>query len=148
MKAIHYILLLLLFSSCSSAQYFKVIEATHTLTMGGLQGARSERFNIMIKDNPQLDIKYLLAGNVEITLNKENKNGITYLQGVYFPESQEYPTMNEKSGTTDSIPEKTFDLNTIYLVSENIRTKKTIKQKIKILNKNIKNQIKKEEHPQ
>lgn len=66
MKAIHHILLLLLFCSCSSAQYFKVIEVTPTLNMGGMQGIRSENFNIIIKDNLQPDIKYLLAGNVEI----------------------------------------------------------------------------------
>lgn len=135
MKAIHFILLLLLFSSCSSAQYFKVIEATHTIAIGGLQGARSENFNIMIKDNPQLDIKYLLVGDTEIVLKKENKNGITYLQGVYFPESPEYPTINEKNGDTVSVPGKNFDLNKVYLVSENVKTKKTIQQKIKILNK-------------
>lgn len=130
MKVIHSILLLLLFSSCSSAQYFKVMEATHTLSIGGVQGAKSETFNIMVKDNPQLDIKYLLVGNTEIVLKKETKNGITYLQGVYFPENPEYPTINEKDGTTAPIPVAVFDLNNIYLVSENIQTRKTTRQKI------------------
>jgi hypothetical protein len=147
MKAIHYILLMLLFSSCSSAQYFKVIEAAHTRNMGGLQGARSERFNIIIKDNLRLDIKYLLVGDVEIVLKKENKNGAIYLQGVYFPENQEYPTINEKTGVVDHMPEKKFDLNNIYLVYENVRTKKIIKQKIKIRNENTQRQIKESESP-
>lgn len=102
----------------------------------------------MIKDNPRLDIKYLLTGNVEIILNKENKNGITYLQGIYFPESREYPTINEKNGVTDHLSGKNFDLNTIYLVSENVKTRKTIKQKIKIRNKNTEKQIKEQDSPQ
>ncbi|THV56908.1 hypothetical protein [Chryseobacterium candidae] len=148
MKAIHYILLLLLFSSCSSAQYFKVIEATHTRNMGGLQGARSERFNIIIKDNLRLEIKYLLVGEVEILLKKENNNGAAYLEGIYFPENQEYPTINEKNGVVDHIPEKKFDLNNIYLVYENVKTKKIIKQKMKIRNKNTKKPIKESESPQ
>lgn len=148
MKAIYYILLLLLFSSCSSAQYFKVIEVIHTHNMGGLQGARSEKFNIIIKDNLRLDIKYLLVGDLEIALKKENKNGAIYLQGVYFPENPEYPTINEENGAINNMPEKTFDLNTIYLVSENVKTKKTIKQKLKISNKNTKKQVEVKELPQ
>lgn len=148
MKVIHYILLLLLFGSCSSAQYFKVVEATHTSNMGGLQGARSERFDIIIKDNLRLEIKYLLVGDVQIILKKENKNGFTHLQGVYFPENREYPTINEENGVIDNMPEKNFDLNTIYLVSENVQTKKTLKKKLKISNKNTQKQEKEKELPQ
>ncbi len=148
MKDIHYIVLLLLFSSCSSAQYFKVMEASYTLSIGGVKGARSETFNIMIKDNPQLNIKYLLAGNTVIVLKKETKNGITHLQGIYFPENLQYPTINEKDGTTSPMPGETSDLNNVYLVYENVKSKKTIRQKIKIRNKNTQKKIKKEDLPQ
>ncbi len=88
MKAIHFILLLLLFSSCSSAQYFKVIEATHTIAIGGLQGARSENFNIMIKDNPQLDIKYLLVGDTEIVLKKKIRMALPICKEYIFPKAR------------------------------------------------------------
>jgi len=139
MKTISYILIILFFSNSCSAQNYQLIEAVHTTNPGGVKGSRSENFNIKVKDISKMEPKYLLAGNVKIPLKKENRDGILHLQGIYFPESQDQITIDENGTIKKPEQDEVFDLNKMYLVSENKKSKKQIKQKINFLHKNNEN---------
>ena len=126
MKTLHYILLLLTLSACSTAQTYKLIEATQTTKIGGVKGSRTENFNIIVKNNLKLEAKYLLLGEVKIPLNKEVKNGMIHYSGIYFPENIEEANFN---GATSAV--LNFNSNNAYLVSENVKSKKIIKREEK-----------------
>ncbi|REC79968.1 hypothetical protein DRF60_03010 [Chryseobacterium elymi] len=142
MKTISYILIILIFSSGCSAQHYKLIEAVHTTNPGGVKGSRSENFNIKVKDISKLEPQYLLAGNVKIPLKKENRNGVLHLQGIYFPESPDQITIDVNGTIKKPEQDHIFDINTMYLVSENKKNKKQIKQKIDFSHKNNENRDK------
>lgn len=136
MKAINYILMILFFSSGCSAQRYELIEAVHTTDLGGVRGSRSENFSISIKNISKVEPKYLLVGTVKIPLKKESKNNILYLHGTYQPESPDHITVNENGAAENPERNQVFDLQRAYLVSENIKNQKLIKQKINFSNKN------------
>lgn len=142
MKIINYILIILFFSSGCSAQHYQLIEAVHTTNPGGVRGSRSENFAIKVKNISKMEPQYLLAGTVKISLKKENKNGILHLQGIYFPESPDQITIDEDGTIKKPEQDQVFDLNKVYLVSENKKNKKQIKQKINFLHKNNENNSK------
>ncbi|MDP9961734.1 hypothetical protein [Chryseobacterium lathyri] len=152
MKTINYILIILFFSSGCSAQNYKLIEAVHTTNLGGVKGSRSENFNIKVKDISKIEPKYLLAGNVKIPLKKQNKNGILHLQGIYLPESSDQITIDANGAIKNPEHDQILDLSKVYLISENKKNKKQIKQKINFLHKNneINNKIstEREDSPQ
>ncbi|MGK6340675.1 hypothetical protein ACMGDK_00445 [Chryseobacterium sp. DT-3] len=139
MKIISYILIILSFSSGCSAQHYKLIEAVHTTNHGGVKGSRSENFNIRVKDISKIEPQYLLVGNVKIPLKKENKDGILHLQGIYFPESPDQMTIDENRTINKPEQDQVFDLNRVYLVSEDKKNKKQVKQKINFIHKNNEN---------
>ncbi len=128
MKTLNYILVLFFLSSCSSAQNFRLVNATHSVSIGGVKGARAEKFDITIKNNPKLEVKYLLVGNVIIELRKEIINGRLHLKGQYFPERPATTTVNGEKETL--ITRDDFNLKEVYLISENVKDKKEISQKI------------------
>lgn len=132
MKILNYILALFLISSCSSAQNFHLIKANHTVSLGGVKGARAEKFDIIIENNPNLEVKHLLVGNVVIELRKENNNGELHLKGQYFPEKVE--TATPDGGKEILITRDNFNLNEVYLISEKIKDKKEISQRIFLTN--------------
>ena len=146
MKTINYILILLLLSSCSSAQNYKLIEATHHTQLGGVIGSRTEVFTIILKNNSKLKVKNLLAGNVKIPLIIESKNGISYLKGYYLPENPNEITLDDISNPNKK--NESFDLNNVYLISEIIKSKKNIKQKLVFTLKKENENIFKEDVPQ
>ena len=123
MKFICYVLLLLL-SSCSTSQNLKVIEAVHYTRIGGVKGSRAEVFEIKMRNNSKLNIKYLQIGKVEIPLNQDIKNGMLILTGTYFPENPEGPQLGEAA-----VPLQ-LNFKDAYLHSENLPTKKMSRQKI------------------
>ncbi|MDQ0064336.1 hypothetical protein [Chryseobacterium lathyri] len=129
-----------------------MIEAVHTTNLGGVKGSRSENFNIKVKDISKIEPKYLLAGNVKIPLKKENKNGILHLQGIYLPESSDQITIDANGAIKNPEHDQILDLTKVYLISENKKNKKQIKQKINFLHKNneINNKIstEREDSPQ
>lgn len=129
MKTFNYILVLIFLSSCSTAQNFKLIEAFHTINIGGVKGARSEKFDLTVKNNPQLIVKHLLVGNVVIELTRKESSGLLHLSGLYFPEQQEMVSADGKI----LVPENrdNFNLEHVFLVSEYRKTGKQIAQKIK-----------------
>ncbi|MDR6920779.1 MULTISPECIES: hypothetical protein [Chryseobacterium] len=136
MKAINYILILLFLSNSCSAQSYTLIEAIHTTDLGGVRGARTENFDISVKNISKMEPRYLLVGTVKIPLKKENKNNILYLQGTYQPESPNHITVNADGKAENSQLNQIFDLKRVYLVSENLKNKKQVKQKINFNNKN------------
>ncbi|MBL1220521.1 hypothetical protein JET18_06705 [Chryseobacterium sp. L7] len=136
MKILTYILILLSFGSSCSAQRYTLIEAVHTTDLGGVRGSRTENFSITLKKNSKIEPSYLLAGTVKIPLKKESKNSLLYLQGTYQPESPDHITVNEDGNAENSELNQIFDLNMAYLVSENLKNKKQVKQKINFMTKN------------
>lgn len=136
MKAINYILILLFFSHSCSAQSYTLIEAIHTTDLGGVRGSRTENFGISVKNTSKMEPRYLLVGTIKIPLKKENKNSILYLQGTYQPESPNHITVNADGKAENSEQNQIFDLKKAYLVSENLKNKKQVKQKINFNNKN------------
>lgn len=128
MKILTYILGLFFLSSCSSAQNLHLIKADHTVNIGGVKGARAEIFNITVKENTNLAVKYLLVGNVKIDLIKENKLGTLHLKGQYFPEKPETIGLNGES--QNPTIKDDFNLEKVFLVLENMKTKKQILQKV------------------
>ncbi|WP_080778821.1 hypothetical protein [Chryseobacterium phocaeense] len=135
MKAINYILILFFSTGCS-AQRYELIKAIHTTDLGGVRGSRSENFQISIKNISKMEPRYLLVGSVKIPLKKESKNNILYLHGTYQPESPDHITVNEDGTAKNSERNHVFDLQRAYLVSENVKNKKLVKQKINFSNKN------------
>ncbi|ACU07423.1 hypothetical protein FIC_00972 [Flavobacteriaceae bacterium 3519-10] len=125
MKFLHYILLAVFLGGCSSAQNHRLIDSSHTVSLGGVKGARSEKFDISVKENPQLDVKYLLVGDVKIPLNKTHKDGNVHLTGVYFPEVQPTVDLNNTKTRTP-----VYDAEKVFLVSQVKDTQKLIHQKI------------------
>lgn len=138
MKSLTYILAFFFLSSCSTAQNFKLVEADHTVSIGGVRGARAEIINLRVKENSKLKVKYLLIGNVKIDLIQKTAGGILHLKGQYFPENTENIILNENPNS--KIMKDDFDLEKVYLVSENIITKKEIVQKINIPESSEKNE--------
>ncbi len=140
MKVISYILVIFFFSNCCSAQHHRLIEATHTTILGGVKGARSENFNIVIKSNSRIQPKYLLIENVKIPLVQEHRNGNVYLKGIYFPEYSRV-TIGIDGEIQNQDANKISDYSNAYLVSENIKNKRELKQKIKLNNNENNNKI-------
>lgn len=126
MKTINFLCILFFLSSCITAQNFKLIKASHTTSHGGVIGARAEKFEIVIKENPQLLLKYLLVGNVKIELLKKTDGGTIQLNGTYFPEKQPSVTLNGENPNSRN----DFNLNEAFLIYENINSKKEQSQKI------------------
>lgn len=134
MKIINFVLILIFFSSCSSAQNYKLIEVNHFTTLGEVKVARSENFSIIVRSNSKIEPKYLLVDNVKIPLQVENKKGVLYLKGIYLPESP-YDINVYAEGEGKKISDnQVFDLNHAYLISENMKNKKLIKQKLNFNN--------------
>ena len=126
MKTINFLCILFFLSSCITAQNFKLIKASHNTSHGGVKGARAEKFEIVITENPQLLVKYLLVGNVKIELIKKTGGGTIQLNGTYFPEKQPTITLNgEKPNSKND-----FNLNEAFLIYENINSKQEQSQKI------------------
>ena len=113
-------------SSCVATQNFQLIKASHSTTHGGVKGARAEKFEIVIKENPQLDVKYLLVGNVKIELTKKNIGETIQLNGIYFPEQQ--PTITLSGDNVNN--RNDFNLKEVFLISEDLKNKKEIAQRI------------------
>lgn len=128
MKTFNYILMLFFLGSCSAAQNYQLIEATHSTNLGGVKGARSEKFEITVKENPKLLIKHLLIGNVKVALIQKRTSGLITLSGLYFPEQHEM--VSEAGQMVIPAIKNNLDFNKIYLVSEDIQSKKEILQKI------------------
>lgn len=143
MKIINFILILIFFSSCSSAQNYKLIEVNHFATLGGVRGARSENFSITVRSNSKIEPKYLLVGNVKIPLQVENIKGVLYLKGIYLPESPYGTNVYIEGEGKKKSDNQDFDLNHAYLISENVKSKKPIKQKLNF--NNSKNNITEDE---
>lgn len=126
MKTFNYLLMSFFLSSCVAAQNFQLIKASHSTSHGGVKGARAEKFEIVIKENPQLDVKYLLVGNVKIELTKKNIGETIQLNGIYFPEQQ--PTITLSGDNVNN--RNDFNLKEVFLISEDLKNKKEIAQRI------------------
>ena len=126
MKTFNYLLMSFFLSSCVAAQNFQLIKASHSTSHGGVKGARAEKFEIVIKENPQLDVKYLLVGNVKIELTKKNIGETIQLNGIYFPEQQ--PTITLSGENVNN--RNNFNLKEVFLISEDLKKKKEIAQRI------------------
>lgn len=126
MKTFNYLLMSFFLSSCAAAQNFQLIKASHSTTHGGVKGARAEKFELVIKKNPQLEVKYLLVGNVKIELTKKNVGGTIQLNGTYFPEQQ--PTITLSGENVNN--RNDFNLKEAFLISEDLKKKKEIAQRI------------------
>ncbi len=113
-------------SSCVATQNFQLIKASHSTTHGGVKGARAEKFELVIKENPQLQVKYLLIGNVKIELTKNNAGRTIQLNGIYFPEQQ--PTITLSGENVNN--RNNFNLKEVFLISEDLKKKKEIAQRI------------------
>lgn len=131
MRTLTLLTVLFLVCSCSSAQNLKIENAWHEVSLGGVRGARAERFTIIVKENGTVKPLHLMIGNIKIPLTSSRHSGNIILTGAYFPENQ--PTVTE-SGTTVHTDDN-FDLNAAYLVSENITSKTEIRQKISFKSK-------------
>ena len=126
MKTFKYLLMSFFLSSCVAAQNFQLIKASHSTSHGGVKGARAEKFEIIIKENPQLQVKYLLVGNVKIELTKKNIGETIQLNGIYFPEQQ--PTITLSGDNVNN--RNDFNLKEVFLISEDLKKKKEIAQRI------------------
>ena len=126
MKTFNYLLMSFFLSSCVAAQNFQLIKASHSTSHGGVKGARAEKFEIVIKENPLLDVKYLLVGNVKIELTKKNIGETIQLNGIYFPEQQ--PTITLSGDNVNN--RNDFNLKEVFLISEDLKNKKEIAQRI------------------
>lgn len=131
MRTLTLLTVLFLVCSCGSAQNLKIENAWHEVSLGGVRGARAERFTIIVKENGTVKPLHLMIDNIKIPLNSSKHDGNLVLTGAYFPENQ--PTVTE-SGTTLHTDDN-FDVNAAYLVSENISSKTEIRQKIIFKNK-------------
>ena len=126
MKTFNYLLMSFFLSSCVAAQNFQLIKASHSTSHGGVKGARAEKFELVIKKNPQLEVKYLLVGNVKIELTKKNIGETIQLNGIYFPEQQPAITLSGEYSTNGD----DFNLKEVFLISEDLKKKKDIAQRI------------------
>lgn len=126
MKIFNYLLMSFFLSSCVATQNFQLIKASHSTTHGGVKGARAEKFELVIKENPQLQVKYLLIGNVKIELTKNNAGRTIQLNGIYFPEQQ--PTITLSGENVNN--RNNFNLKEVFLISEDLKKKKEIAQRI------------------
>ena len=126
MKIFNYLLMSFFLSSCVATQNFQLIKASHSTTHGGVKGARAEKFELVIKENPQLQVKYLLIGNVKIELTKNNAGRTIQLNGIYFPEQQ--PTITLSGDNVNN--RNDFNLKEVFLISEDLKKKKEIAQRI------------------
>lgn len=126
MKTFNYLLMSFSLSSCVAAQNFQLIKASHSTSHGGVKGARAEKFELVIKENPQLQTKYLLVGNVKIELTKKNAGETIQLNGIYFPEQQ--PTITLSGENVNN--RNDFNLKEVFLISEDLKKKKEIAQRI------------------
>lgn len=126
MKTFKYLLMSFFLSSCLAAQNFQLNKASHTTSHGGVKGARAEKFELVIKENPQLQVKYLLVGNVKIELTKTNIGETIQLNGTYFPEQQ--PTITLSGENVNN--RNNFNLKEAFLISEDLKKKKEIAQRI------------------
>ncbi len=126
MKIFNYLLMSFFLSSCVAAQNFQSIKASHSTSYGGVKGARAEKLELVIKENPQLQVKYLLVGNVKIILMKKNVGRTIQLNGIYFPEQQ--PTITSSGENVNN--RNDFNLKEVFLISEDLKKKKEIAQRI------------------
>ena len=126
MKTFKYLLMSFFLSSCVAAQNFQLIKASHSTTHGGVKGARAEKFELVIKENPQFQVKYLLVGNVKIELTKKNVGETIQLNATYFPEQQ--PTITLSGENVNN--RNNFNLKEVFLISEDLKKKKEIAQRI------------------
>lgn len=113
-------------SSCVTAQNFQLIKASHSTSHGGVKGARAEKFELVIKENPQLQVKYLLVGNVKIELTKKNVGETIQLNGTYFSEQQPTITVSGEYSKNRNY----FNLKEVFLISEDLKKEKEIAQRI------------------
>lgn len=130
MKIFNYLLMSFVLSSCVAAQNFQLINASHSTTHGGVKGARAEKFELVIKENPQLQVKYLLVGNVKIELTKKNIGETIQLNGIYFAEQQAMITLSGENVNNRN----NFNLKEAFLISEDLKKKKEIAQRITFTN--------------
>lgn len=118
--------MLFFLSSCATAQNVHLITASHTTKLGGVKGARAEKLDIVIKENPQLEVKYLLIGNAKIELIKKKIGKTLHLNGLYFPENQPNITLSGEIAPVKN----DFNLNEVFLISTVLTSKKEVSQKI------------------
>lgn len=129
MKLINYFGIIFLLCNSCAAQKYRLIEATHTTTLGGVKGAKSENFYIVVNNHQKLQPKYLLTGTVKIPLTEKKENGTLHLYGIYKSDDS-MPTIEMSGKIQDSASNTILDFNNAYLISEIIKNKKQIKQKV------------------
>lgn len=115
------------------AQCYKVLKAEYDVSTGGREESRREIFHLSVKNNPKLEAKYLLVGSEKLEIVKTISNNIIDIKAEYYPLKDNILQVDPK---TNNIVKNinTYDPKKIFLVSENVKNKKIVKQKIKIIN--------------
>jgi len=75
MRTLILLTVLFLVCSCSSAQNLKIENAWHEVSLGGVRGARAERFTIIVKENETVKPLHLMIGNIKIPLTSSRHSG-------------------------------------------------------------------------
>lgn len=122
------------FISCFyKGQCYKVLKAETNVSFGGREEARKEHYHLSLKNNPKLEAKYLLIGAEKVDIMKTIKNNIIDITSEHYllkdNDLQVDPKTNNPVNKT-----KVYDSTNVFLVSENVKNKKIVKQKIKFKN--------------
>lgn len=113
------------------AQCYKVLKAEYDVSAGGREESRRETIHLSLKNNAKLEAKYLLIGAEKLEIEKSISNNIITIKADYFPVKDNALQVDPKTNAVVTTSNN-FDLTHIFLVSEKRKTKKIVKQKIKI----------------
>lgn len=113
------------------AQCYKVLKAEYDVSAGGREESRRETIHISLKNNPKLEAKYLLVGSEKLEIEKSISNNILTIKAEYYPFKNNALQVDPKTNSTVTTSNN-FDLTHIFLISEKRKTRKIVKQKIKV----------------
>ncbi len=123
MKMMLYLMLVL--SSCKSAEIVDALDAKHFVRIGGAKGSRTEVFEIKMSNNSKIKIKFLIIGNTEVPLSQKIDSENLILTGIVFPEEPTVQDNYEAEGTAN------LDFENAYLIYEDLSTNQLNRMKIK-----------------
>lgn len=124
----------LFFISCFyKGQCYKVLKAESEVSFGGREESRRQIFHLSLKNNPKLEAKYLFVGSEKLEIAKTISNNTIDIKAEYYPLKENSLQIDPKTSNTVK-KNNNYNPEIFFLVSENVKNKKIVKQKIKVTN--------------
>ena len=109
-----------------NAQCLRVINAECHTILGGREGTNGNRFQIIVKNNPNIKVEYLMIGANKIALEQYEKGDQLELRGYYFAK-QNFPTVEK-----EHLANKDLNLKKAFVFYSNKHSQKLKKKRIKM----------------